>query len=288
MTNQPPGPGAGGPTTTSGPTTASGSTSQGAASTSQGAASTSQGAASTTDAAKESASQVKDTATAEAQHVAGTAGEEARKVVEEVQHQARDLLGELRTQVGDQTRTQKDRIAQALAEFTDELDAMIEAGGRSGIASELARQVSSRAGDLRSALEGREPGDVLDDVRRLARRRPGTFLLGAVTAGVLAGRLTRGGVQAHRDEDGTGTTAGADGTLPVPRPDTAPATTGVPPVGAPPPGAGTGAGAGAGAAGAYERVDPTTGNPVAQDPVEPGLSSPGRPGSTPRPGGLTP
>ena len=35
----------------------------------------------------------------------------------------------------------------------------------------------------------------------MARRRPGAFLLGAVAAGVVAGRLTRGAVDAARSDD---------------------------------------------------------------------------------------
>ena len=43
-----------------------------------------------------------------------------------------------------------------------------------------------------SWLEQREPADLLDEVRNFARRRPGTFLIGAAVAGLAAGRLTRG------------------------------------------------------------------------------------------------
>jgi hypothetical protein len=49
-------------------------------------------------------------------------------------------------------------------------------------------------------LEQREPGDLLDEVRRFARRRPGAFVLGALVAGVVAGRMTRGIVAARSDE----------------------------------------------------------------------------------------
>ncbi|TLM80215.1 hypothetical protein FDW83_19020, partial [Pseudarthrobacter sp. NamE2] len=43
-----------------------------------------------------------------------------------------------------------------------------------------------------SWLENKQPGDLLNEVQRFARNRPGTFLLLAAGAGVLAGRLTRG------------------------------------------------------------------------------------------------
>ncbi|HKC26518.1 MAG TPA: hypothetical protein VKB75_00770, partial [Jatrophihabitans sp.] len=47
------------------------------------------------------------------------------------------------------------------------------------------------------------PGDLVDELRRFARRRPGAFLMGALAAGVVAGRLGRGVVAAHTEDDGT-------------------------------------------------------------------------------------
>lgn len=51
--------------------------------------------------------------------------------------------------------------------------------------------------DVASRLQDREPGELLDEVRRFARRKPGMFLLGAAAGGVLAGRLTSGMSAAH-------------------------------------------------------------------------------------------
>lgn len=64
--------------------------------------------------------------------------------------------------------------------------------GTPGLASDLARQASGRARTLGDHLESREPSELLDDVRRFARQRPDTFLLGALAAGVVVGRLARG------------------------------------------------------------------------------------------------
>jgi hypothetical protein len=49
-------------------------------------------------------------------------------------------------------------------------------------------------------LEQREPGDLVAEVRRFAQRRPGAFLVGALLAGVAAGRLTRGVIAASSDK----------------------------------------------------------------------------------------
>ena len=44
---------------------------------------------------------------------------------------------------------------------------------------------------MASWLENRDPGSLLDEVKSFARQRPGTFLLAAAGAGLLAGRLGR-------------------------------------------------------------------------------------------------
>jgi hypothetical protein len=58
-------------------------------------------------------------------------------------------------------------------------------------------------------LDGREPGQLLDEARNFARRRPGVFLVGALAAGVVAGRMTRGVVAAHTSDDSSGQAGGA-------------------------------------------------------------------------------
>lgn len=147
--------------------------------------------------AKGEAQQTADTAKGEAGHVAGVAKGEARNVVEEGKQQAAGLMDEAMSQVDEQARTQRDRVVETLRSFGDDLEKM--ASGEqpaSGMAQDLARQVADRARDFSSRMDGREPTELLDEVRSFARRRPGTFLLGAVAAGVVAGRLTRGAKQA--------------------------------------------------------------------------------------------
>jgi vacuolar-type H+-ATPase subunit H len=142
--------------------------------------------------AKEQAKQTAGTATEESRHVAGVAKDEAQNVAAEARQQARTLKDEAMTQVDEQSRTQRDRLVDTLRTFSDDLEQMASQGGRSGMATDLTRQVAGKARELGSQLDGREPTDLLDDVRSFARRRPGAFLLGAVAAGVVAGRLTRG------------------------------------------------------------------------------------------------
>jgi len=82
------------------------------------------------------------------------------------------------------------------------------------MATDLAREVSDRVRTLGTHLENREPSQLLDDARDFARRRPGTFLLGALAAGVVAGRLFRAtadGAAAASLAD-SGSTTGTPGT----------------------------------------------------------------------------
>ena len=146
---------------------------------------------STTDVAKEQAGRVGQKATEAGGQVAQATKEQAKNVVGEAKQQARDLVGEARTQVRDQAGTQRDRAVQGLRSLGDELAQMGQQSGQSGIAAEVARQLSTRTRDLAGHLERHEPSDLLDQLRSYARRRPVVFLAGAAVAGVVAGRLTK-------------------------------------------------------------------------------------------------
>jgi hypothetical protein len=151
--------------------------------------------------AADQAKQTAGTATDEGRHVAGVAKDEAQNVLQESRQQAQNLLDEARTQLDEQSRTQRDRLVGTLRTFGDDVEKMAgseQVGG--GLAQDLARQVAERARDLSGRIDGREPAELLDEVRSFARHRPGTFLLGAVAAGVVAGRLMRGAKEARSDD----------------------------------------------------------------------------------------
>src|SRR5829696_8332727 len=120
---------------------------------------------STTDVAKEQAGRVGQRATEAGGQVAQTTKDQAQQVVGEAKQQARDLVGEARTQVRDQAGAQRDRAVQGLRSLGDELDQMAQQSGQSGIATEVARQLSSRTRDLAGHLERREPSDLLEQLR---------------------------------------------------------------------------------------------------------------------------
>ena len=149
-------------------------------------------AAGTTEVAREQVSEVGQSAGGAAAHVAKHSKEQVGEVAAEAQRQARDLLGEARTQVSQQAGNQRDRLTEALMSVGSELEEMADKGGRGGIASEIARQGARQIRSMAGQLDGREPADLFGDLRTYARRRPTAFLLGALAAGVVAGRLTRG------------------------------------------------------------------------------------------------
>lgn len=140
------------------------------------------------------------TATSEAGGVMGTAKDKAGEVAGEVGTQARNLVGDLRTQLRDQSYTQRDRLAGSLRQVGDDLDKMAQSTG-SGFAADVTSQLATRARDASTFLSEHDPGDLLENVRQFARRRPGMFLLVAAAAGIVTGRLTR--AMASRDSSGT-------------------------------------------------------------------------------------
>jgi hypothetical protein len=151
--------------------------------------------------AREQARQVAGTAADQGRQVAGTAADETRQVAEvaqgeaarvaaEASSQVRDLVSQATAQLEDQSRTQLGRLTETLRSLGDDLERMASQGD--GPATGLAQEAADRTRGIASHLAGREPRDLLEDVRTFARRRPGAFLAGSLVAGVVAGRLTRG------------------------------------------------------------------------------------------------
>lgn len=143
------------------------------------------------DTAKQEAANLKDTATEQASNVAGTAKDEAKNVAHEAKSQAKDLFAQTQSELKEQAGVQQQRVASGLRSIGDELGSMASNSDQQGLATDLVRQVSDRAGSAASWLDSRDPGSLLNEVKSYARRKPGTFIAAAAIAGVVAGRLTR-------------------------------------------------------------------------------------------------
>ena len=159
---------------------------------------------STRDVAKEEARSVATDAVESGKQTAETAKQQAGEVANEAMTQARQLLDQTREQITSQSSAQQEKAASGLRTLADELSGM--ASGtvqQNGLATDLARQAADRIQAAADFIENRQPAELLDEVRRFARRRPGTFLLGAAAIGFLGGRVTRGIADEARDDSGT-------------------------------------------------------------------------------------
>lgn len=182
------------------------------------------GGASKADAAKEQAGEVKRQAADSAQTVAETTKAEVANVATEVKTNARDLLQQAKSDLTDQAGTQQQKVAEGLRSVSTELHSMAAASDQPGVATDLVRQAAERSSAVASWLDARDPGSLLTEVKSFARQRPGTFLMLAAGAGILAGRLSRSLSAGAPESSGTAAnTAGvpATGGAPVSRiPDT--------------------------------------------------------------------
>jgi hypothetical protein len=160
---------------------------------------------STAQAVREQAANVGQGAAQAGGRVAQTAVDQGKEVVRETSAQARNLVNEATNELSYQASTQQKRAAEGLRALGSELRSMAGSSEQSGVASELVGQAASRAHQVADWLEQRQPGQVLDEVRSFARRRPGAFLAGALVAGVVVGRLTRNLASGGSRDTSTGT-----------------------------------------------------------------------------------
>lgn len=157
-----------------------------------GTSSGSRDSSASTGSAKEKAQDALGSTSEHGAQVAETAKDEAAKVAAEAKDKATDLLADVRSQVDEQSKAQLQGLASKLGELADEIESMVSSSEAGGTVTDLAQQLADKTHQLSSHLKSRQPLDLLDDVRALARRRPAAFLAGAAVAGVVAGRLTRG------------------------------------------------------------------------------------------------
>jgi hypothetical protein len=146
----------------------------------------------TSQVAREQGQQVKSSAQDAASNVAGTAGERARDIKDQAGSHARGIVVEARQQVRGRMEQETERAGGALSQAGSQLQALAE--GRTdeaGVFGEYAQQAAQAVNRWADSVQDRGLDGLLDDMRSVARRRPGAFLLGAVAAGVVAGRFGR-------------------------------------------------------------------------------------------------
>ncbi|WP_205759980.1 hypothetical protein [Arthrobacter sp. PAMC25564] len=165
----------------------------------------------TADTAKDEATKVSRQAADSARNVAETAKSEAANVAAEVKANARDLLNQAKSDLTEQAGTQQQKVTEGLRSISTELRSMAAASDQPGVATDLVRQAAERSSAVATWLDGRDPGSLLNEVKSFARQKPGTFLLLAAGAGILAGRLSRSLAAGAPESTGPAATAPVTG-----------------------------------------------------------------------------
>jgi hypothetical protein len=167
--------------------------------------------------AKEQAASVGSDVSAGAKAVAGQASDQARLAANQAKDQATRLARQTKDELLAQADTKGQQAASGLRTISGQLGAI--AAGRpeeAGPLGDYARQASGRAAAMAQRIETGGVQGVMDDVTGFARRRPGLFLLAAVGAGFLAGRMVRSGKAAMDDQGSTPSTTPRVQELPPP------------------------------------------------------------------------
>lgn len=186
--------------------------------------------------AKDEVAQTAQTTRAAAGDVADTAKEQVGVVAGEAVSQVRQLADQAREQAAQQADTATQRLSSTVRSLAGEMRDLSEGqADGSGTMAGLAQLAADRADDLATYLARQGPAGMLEEVRSFAKRRPGTFLLGALAAGALTGRAVKGAAagSAADAEAGRPMREPAVDRLPSPTVDPVPVVTAPPPTSPP-------------------------------------------------------
>ena len=171
----------------------------------QAAGAAQQAAGVTASTAKDEAARTAQTAASAAGDVAGTAKEQVGQVAGEAVNQVRQLADDARGEVSTQISTATDKLGDLIRSLATEVRDLSQGkGDSSGKVAGLAQQLAGTGDRLADQVVQLGPDGLLREVRSFAARKPGTFLLGALAAGVATGRLVRGAVDVNSSSGSTG------------------------------------------------------------------------------------
>ncbi|HVM26465.1 MAG TPA: hypothetical protein VM433_02200 [Mycobacteriales bacterium] len=188
-------------------------------STGQAAGAAQQAAGTTATTAKDEAAATAQSAASAAADVAGTATEQVGQVAGEAVDQVRQLAEQARSQLSEQAGNANQKLSESLRQLAGEVRDMSQGDADgSGTVAGLAQQLADKGEQLAEHISRQGPGGLLQELRGFAARKPGTFLLGALAAGVVTGRVVKGatagagstGSPTGSAGTGTGSAAGAD------------------------------------------------------------------------------
>ena len=131
--------------------------------------------------------------------VASTARDEVRHVADEAVDQAHRVTADVKQRVRDEAERQHGNLTGRVGQFASELYAMAAERPETP-ARELITLLADRSTAFAEYLDKNGPEKALTELQDFARRRPGTFIVAAVAAGFVVGRLGKGLWQTHREE----------------------------------------------------------------------------------------
>ncbi|GGU17311.1 hypothetical protein [Lentzea flava] len=123
--------------------------------------------------------------------VGSTVADQAAHVRRETAEQARHVVRDVRERVAAEAEEQAVRVSKQLGRIADELGEMAGAAPPSSMSAGAIRSVADTSRQAARFLDERGAQGLLDSARDYARRKPGTFLLGAAVAGFLVGRIAK-------------------------------------------------------------------------------------------------
>ncbi len=187
----------------------------------QVAGATQQAAGQTVSVVKDEAAQTAYAAKSAAVDIAGTAKDQVGQVAGEAISQVKQLVDQARTQAGAQAEAANQKLTETVRRLAGELrDLGHSQGDGSGTVSRLAQQLADKGEQFATYLDQHGPTGVLHDVRGFAARKPGTFLLGSVAAGMATGRVVKGATAPPTQPAKPGPATDATQTYPSYRTDT--------------------------------------------------------------------
>jgi len=157
-----------------------------------------QSAAETASTAKASAQEVAGAAASSASQVAGEAKEHARRLTQDALGQAQGLAQQARGEAMGRADEGTRKAAGSLRTLSTQFRALSE--GRpheAGPLGDLTRSATDQLSSFAQRLDEGGVENLMQDVRRFARRRPGMFLLACAGAGFVAGRVARAERSVH-------------------------------------------------------------------------------------------
>jgi len=136
-------------------------------------------------------SEATSTLAEKASEVGTTLSDQTRGVASDAKDHARRMMDESRESLRSEASNQATRLAATMREVGSQLHSMAQSQSGGGVAVDVTRQLSDAAHRAAQKLDTGGVDDVLADLKRFARRRPGLFLVGAVGAGFAVGRLLK-------------------------------------------------------------------------------------------------